>query len=76
MFIQLSLFLKYLKLSLKKWSNEGDVILDPFIGSGTTAVIAQRLNRKWIGIELSSNYVETAKKTVRNSAHGLGEWLR
>lgn len=38
-------------------SNEGDTVLDPFIGSGTTAVCAQQLNRKWLGCDLSAEYV-------------------
>lgn len=41
-------------------SNEGDVILDPFFGSGTTAVVAEKLNRKWIGIELNGQYCDEA----------------
>lgn len=42
-------------------SNKGDVVLDPFLGSGTTTYIAKKLGRKWIGIEKESKYVEVAK---------------
>ena len=49
---------------IKAGSNEGDCVLDPFIGSGTTAVVAEKLNRKWIGIELSSEYVELANLRI------------
>ena len=49
---------------IKSWSNEGDLILDPFAGSGTTLKAAQQLNRKWIGIEINSAYVQLAKKRL------------
>lgn len=46
------------------WSNEGDVVLDPFMGSGTTGKMALLNNRKFIGVELSPEYVEIAKKRI------------
>lgn len=52
-------------------SNEGDIILDPFLGSGTTAVVAQRLRRQWIGIEKEEKYVEIAKKRIFEDASTL-----
>jgi modification methylase len=42
-------------------SNVGDVVLDPFIGSGTTAVVAKRLGRSFIGVERNKSYAEAAK---------------
>lgn len=45
-------------------SNEGDTVLDPFLGSGTTAVVAQRYGRNWIGIEKEIQYVKIAKKRI------------
>ena len=41
-------------------SNEGDIVFDPFLGSGTTAVCAEQLRRKWIGCDLSIEYLEWA----------------
>lgn len=46
------------------WSNEDDVILDPFMGSGTTGVACKNLNRNFIGIELDENYFEIAKNRI------------
>jgi site-specific DNA-methyltransferase (adenine-specific) len=45
-------------------SNPGDIVLDPFLGSGTTAVIAKRLHRKWIGIERELKYINMAQKRI------------
>ena len=53
------------KWILEKYSQPNDVILDPFLGSGTTAVACLELNRHFIGIELSSEYCEIAKKRIR-----------
>ena len=46
-------------------SKEGDTILDPFLGSGTTAVAAQNLHRNFIGIEISPEYCKIAKQRLR-----------
>ena len=50
------------ELCIKAGSAEGDIILDPFFGSGTTGWVAQRLGRKWIGIELNPEYIKIANK--------------
>jgi len=41
-------------------SNPGDIVLDPFTGSGTTLVVAKKLGRNWLGFELSKNYAKNA----------------
>ena len=45
-------------------STVGDIILDPFLGSGTTAVACERLGRRWIGIEISKEYCDIAVKRI------------
>ena len=45
-------------------SNENDIILDPFLGSGTTSTIAKKLNRKYIGIEQNEQYCIWAEKRL------------
>lgn len=47
-------------------SNKGDIVLDPFLGSGTTAVVAKRLGRDYIGIEKEKKYVQAAKKRLNS----------
>ena len=49
---------------IKVSSNPGDVVLDPFLGSGTTALVALRLNRNFIGIEINEKYIEMANKRI------------
>src|SRR3990167_4707447 len=46
------------------WSNEGDLILDPMVGSGTTCKIALKNGRKFIGIEISKEYCMIARKRI------------
>ena len=46
------------------WSNEGDMVLDCFLGSGTTGKVAKQLNRRFLGIEISPEYLEIASKRI------------
>lgn len=49
------------------WSNEGDTVLDPFMGSGTTGVACKNLNRNFIGIELDEQYFNIAKTRINST---------
>ena len=52
--------------ALKILTWEEDLVYDPFIGSGTTAIACEELNRKWIGSELSSSYYEKAYMRIKD----------
>ena len=56
--------LKLAEDHIKSWSNEGDVVLDPFMGSGTTMVACRNLNRDGIGIELDEKYFKIASDRI------------
>ena len=49
---------------INSWTNEGDIVLDPMSGSGTTCISALQLNRKYIGIDMSHEYCEMAKERI------------
>lgn len=49
---------------VSSWSNQGDTVLDPFMGSGTTGVACVNLNRNFIGIELDQNYFDIANQRI------------
>ena len=49
---------------IEKFSDEGDVILDPFMGSGTTGVACINTNRNFIGMELDAGYFEVSKGRI------------
>ncbi|HEX2476549.1 MAG TPA: DNA methyltransferase [Lacipirellulaceae bacterium] len=51
-------------------SNPGDVVLDPFAGSGTTLAVAKKLGRLWIGCELSDEYVRAATQRLNSIQEG------
>ena len=50
---------------IKASSNEGDVVFDPFLGSGTTIVVANQLNRKWIGCDINPYSIELTEKRLK-----------
>ncbi len=57
-------------------SHEGDVVLDPFSGSGTTLVVAEQLQRKWLGCELNADYNQWAITRLETAIHKTKEeWI-
>ena len=54
---------------IKKHSNEGDVVLDPFLGSGTTAIAAINTDRNFLGCEMEQEYFEKAKSRISRALH-------
>lgn len=57
---------KLAEICIRAGSREGDVVLDPFMGSGTTALVAQQLGRHYVGIELNPRYVGIARRRIAN----------
>ncbi len=55
---------KLLELIIIASTNENDIVLDPFFGTGTTGIVAKKLNRNWIGIESNSEYYKMAEKRL------------
>lgn len=54
------------KTILENFSNDNDIIYDPFMGSGTTAVVSKKMNRRYIGSEISEKYVDIAKDRLNS----------
>lgn len=52
--------LEYIKRMILNSSNENDIVLDPFAGSGTTAIACKELNRNFIGFEINKEYYDIA----------------
>lgn len=57
---------------IKVSSNEGDVIIDPFCGSGTAIVVAEDLNRYWIGIDISNQAIDITNFRLMSTFGVLG----
>lgn len=61
---------------IKASSDPGDLVLDPFAGTFTTCAVAQRLNRRTIGIELQAEYLKIGLRRLRIASHFNGQELR
>ena len=54
---------------------EGELIVDPFVGTGTTCIVANKMKRRWIGIDISKNYLEFAEKRIKDSPPNEPLWV-
>jgi site-specific DNA-methyltransferase (adenine-specific) len=59
--------IEYMTKLIERTTNEGDIILDPFMGSGTTGVACVQLNRSFIGIEIDPNYFAIAERRIKEA---------
>jgi DNA modification methylase len=50
---------------IKLTTQEGDLVLDPFMGSGTTAIVSRDLNRKWIGFDIDEKYTSIVTERLK-----------
>lgn len=63
--------LELMKWIIENYTSEGDTILDPFMGSGTTGVACKELGRNFIGIEINKKYYKIAEKRIFNTQKSL-----
>jgi adenine-specific DNA-methyltransferase len=61
---------------IKTSSDEGSIVLDAFIGSGTTAAVAQKLGRRWIGADINKGAIQTAMKRLHKISEEQSEKLK
>ncbi len=61
---------RVLERIIRACSNKGDLVLDPFSGSGTTCVVAARLKRGYVGIDISADYVRQSRKRIAETLAG------
>jgi len=59
------------KLCLEHFTKENDLVLDPFMGSGTTAVACKEMNRNYIGFEINKDYIEVANERINTTQKRL-----
>lgn len=57
------------EICIRAGSNEGDTVLDPFVGTGTCGVVASRLNRNFVGVDISSEFTGMSRKRIRDAQY-------
>ena len=62
-----------MKILVENSSQEGEIVIDPFMGIGSTGVACKQLNRNFIGIELDTKYFEIAKKRIYENSEEYEE---
>ena len=62
-----------MEILIKNSSKEGDLVLDPFVGVGATALACQNLNRNFIGCEIDKKYYDTAMERLNSSLNDFFE---
>lgn len=69
---------RLIKMFINQFTEEGDVVLDIFSGSGTTACVCALMKRNFIGFEIDKTYYEQSLKRLRNYKEqtGLKEWVK
>jgi len=65
--------IKLIEQLMRFFSKPGDLVFDPFMGSGTTAVVANRLGRRWFGCDISEQYVEMALERIKKDGVPRGQ---
>ena len=63
-----------MEILINNSSNEGDIVLDPFMGAGATGVAAVKNNRDFIGIEIDEKYFKIAEERINNVPCGTDKW--
>ena len=66
---------KLVSTILSNFSEKNDIIYDPFMGTGTTAVVAQKMNREYLGSEINKNYITVAQSRLKNINYSLSPEL-
>jgi len=67
--------IKAIKKLIRVSTDERDIVLDPFLGSGTTAVACKQLNRKFVGIEIEKKWVEKSRERLKKQEEPISNFL-